>query len=54
MKIGYRASNRRIAIEQVVNFHRRLCAVRKLAGMVEDDGEEEVDAETSSRRLSAF
>lgn len=53
MKIGYRASNHRNAIEQIVNFHRRLCAVRKLAGIFEDDDEED-DGSNSTERLSAL
>ena len=37
LKIGYRASNRRDAIEWVIFHHRRLCALRALAGLDEID-----------------
>ena len=37
LKIGYRASNRRDSIEWVIFHHRRLCALRALAGLDEID-----------------
>lgn len=56
MKVGYRASNRRNAIPQVIDHHRTLCAVRKLAGIMEDDDQEDDAGEEAvvTRQRSAL
>ncbi|GAQ89262.1 hypothetical protein KFL_005040060 [Klebsormidium nitens] len=45
LKIGYRASNRRNAMDQVLKHHRRLCQLRKAAGLPNADEEDQEDEE---------
>jgi hypothetical protein len=54
MKRGYRASDRREFIEFMINDHRRLCSLQKLAGMDNQDEDNEEEAAASVTQVNAL